>query len=99
MLCGDECDRQRVADPCCVPPVELAHVLKAERTDQPRVACGDKNRRREEFAELPQGREIKMVIVIVTEQDEVDFWQVVECHAGLAHPPGTYPAQRTCPFG
>ena len=91
-----ESDFHLAADGHFIPPIKFAHILEAQRPDQPRVARGNKDSGRAGLPEQPQRREVEVVVVIGNEQDEIDLRQVAECDAGFAHPPGTSPSHRAC---
>src|SRR5258705_11853050 len=94
MLCRHEGHLERSVELNLVPTIELTHILESKGADNPRVAGGSEDRRREALPELCQRRDVEMVIVIVAEQDDIDLRQVLERHAGLAHPLWTDPAKR-----
>ncbi len=97
VLCRYENDAQSLADRRFVPPIELTHVREPEWSDQTRVPGGNENGRRESTKPL-QRCEVEMVIVIVTEQNEIDFGQGIERDTGLAHPPRAKPCEHARPL-
>src|SRR2546425_2338216 len=64
-----------------LPPVEFHNVTDAGRSQQPAVTDRRHHRRMEAPVERAQGREIAVIVVIVTEEHERDGGQVVESHA------------------
>ena len=81
-----------------VPPVELAHTFKSKRSDEPCVANSSKRGWSKALPELLERRGIHVVIVIVAEENDIDYWQILECYPRLAHPFGANPTKGTCAF-
>src|SRR4051812_23739712 len=96
MLSRDEGDLEHVVDLDIVPPVEFMHIFEPKRADDACVTGGSKHGWREVLPELLERRGVQVVIVIVTEEDDIDRRQVPERNAGLTHPLGTYLTKWAC---
>src|SRR5205807_8747056 len=68
-----------------LPPVELLDITDARRLQQPAVAKRGHEPRMKPSLQRSQGREIAVVVMIVTEQHERDGGQIVEAHARRPH--------------
>jgi len=95
MLRRGERDRRLRARRGRVPPVHFLDFLDALRTQEYLVAQGDQHARRKPLIQPSQNREIQVIVVIVTDDHQIDPRQGVEIDPGLAHSLGTHPAEWT----
>src|SRR6266853_5151151 len=78
-----------------IPPVHFLDFLDALRTQKHLVAEGDKHPRRKPLIQPSQNRQIQVIVVIVTDDHQIDPRQGFEIDPGLAHSFGTDPAEWT----
>lgn len=69
---------ERVIELYGVPPIEFAHAFESKWPDEPRVAGCSKHGWGEALPELLERLGIRVVIVIMAEEDDIDCWQVLE---------------------
>src|SRR3954454_6786924 len=84
MLRGHERDFQSAGERERVPPIELAQIGEAERTENARVTGCSEHAGREALPQPAQCGYVEMVVMIMAEQDEIDLRQIVKRHAGPA---------------